>query len=340
MTGRRPRSAFVCPGSDAYGPAWLGSLPIDHPAVAAADAIRLEYGLEPLGELDRAAELDPARHLRPANAAALTFMGTLLDAERAADDHRLVAVLGAGGGWPSALAVAGALPFEDAFRLAQEVALLREDALSAARGGQVIYPLLDADWEPSADLRAAVADALSDGGQHPAFASVDLGGFAILAGDEPAVTRLLEQLPAVTLAGRRFPLRLAMQGPDHTPLAEGVAEVAAERLGGLRWQAPETTLIDGRGARWTPWSADPAALRDYSLGDQLVAPFRFTTALRVALRELAPELVVVAGSRGALAGVVGQVVVDEGYRGIRSRATFQAAQLSAAPLVLSMGRAT
>jgi hypothetical protein len=147
-------------------------------------------------------------------------------------------VLGAGGGWPSALAVAGALPFEDAFRLAQEVALLREDALSAARGGQVIYPLLDADWEPSADLRAAVADALSDGGQHPAFASVDLGGFAILAGDEPAVTRLLEQLPAVTLAGRRFPLRLAMQGPDHTPLAEGVAEVAAERLGGLRWLSP------------------------------------------------------------------------------------------------------
>ena len=338
MTDQRPRSVFVCPGSDAYGPSWLGSLPEDHPAVAAADAVRVEYGLEPMLDLDRAGQLEPPRHLRPANAAALTFMVTLLDAERAAEDHRLVAVVSAGSGWPSALAVAGALPFEDAFRLAQEIALLREEALTATRGGQVIYPLLDADWAPSADLRAAVADALTDGGQHPAFASVELGGFAVLAGDEPAVTRLLEQLPAVTLAGRQFPLRLAMQGPDHTPLAEGVAEAAADRLAGLRWRAPEATLVDGRGARWTPWSADPAELRDYSLGEQLVAPFRFATALRVALREHAPELVVVAGPRSSLTGIVGQVAVDEGYRGIRSRAAFEAAQRSAAPLVLSMGR--
>jgi len=341
MTVRhQPRSLLVCPGPDAYGAAWLGSLQIDHPAVEAADSIRVGYGLESLRDLDGAGQLDPARHLRPANVAALTFMVTMLDAERAAEDQALVAVAAANGGWHSALAVAGVLPFEDAFRLTQEIALLREDALAAGRGGQVIYPLLDSDWSPSADLRAAVADVLADGGpQHPVFTSVELGGFAVLGGDEQVMTRLLERLPSVSLAGRRFPLRLAMQGPDNTPLADGVAEVAADRLADLRWREPWTTLVDGRGVRWTPWSADPAALRDYTLGEQLVAPYRFAAAVRVALREHAPELVVVAGPRGSLGAIVGQLVVAEGYRGIRSRAAFEAAQRSAAPLVLSMGRA-
>jgi acyl transferase domain-containing protein len=335
----RPRTVFVCPGPDAYGPAWLGSLPPDHPAVHAAERIRVEYGLEPLRALDGAG-FDPNRHLRPANAAPLTFMVSLLDAERAEQDQKLVGVVGSAGGWHGALAVAGALPFEDAFRLTQEVALLREQAFAHDHGGQVIYPLLDGDWKPNADLRAALADILADGGgQHTVFTSIELGGFAVLAGDEPAVAHLLERLPSVAFSGRRFPMRLAMQGPDHTPLAEEVAETAADRLSGLRWQQPHTTLIDGRGARWTPWSSDPDTLRDYTLGAQLTAPYRFATAVRVALRELAPELVVAAGPRSSLAGILGQLVVEEGYRGVRSRGAFEAAQRSAAPIVLSMGHA-
>jgi [acyl-carrier-protein] S-malonyltransferase len=338
----RPRSVLVCPGSGSYGAGSLGSLPPDHPAVEAAESIRAEYGLEPLLSLDGAERLDPTRHLRPSSAAALVFMATLLDAERAMADHRLVAIVGNSIGWFSALAAAGAMPFEDAFRLAQEVALLRETAAAdASVGGQVIYPLVDADWSPVPDLRAAVADVLTDGGagQRRVYESIDLGGFAVLAGDQAGIAQLAERLPSVALGERRFPLRLALQGPDHTPLAEPVAEAAADRLPSLRWDRPGITLIDGRGGRWTPWSTDPAALRDYTLGAQLVEPYRFATSLRVALREYAPDLVVLAGPGTSLGSIAGGLVVAEGYRGLRSRAAFEAAQRSAAPVVLTMGRA-
>jgi acyl transferase domain-containing protein len=336
----RPRSLLVCPGIGSYGPGSLGSLPADHPAVQAAEHIRVEYGLEPLLSLDAAAQFDPARHLRSANAAALTFMATLLDAERAMADHRLVAIVGTSLGWFSALGIAAALPFEDAFRLMQEVALLREQAAAdPSAGGQVIYPLAGPDWRRSPDLEAAVIDVLADAGagERHVFASIDLGSFAVLAGDGPGVARLVERLPAVKAGTRDYPLRLALQGPDHTPLAEPLADTAADRLAGLRWREPATTLIDGRGARWTPWATDPAALRDYTLGAHLTEPYLFAASVRVALREHAPELVVLAGPGASLGSIVGSMVVAEGYRGLRTRAAFEAAQHSSQPVVLSMG---
>ncbi|HET7520289.1 MAG TPA: hypothetical protein VFK61_01985 [Candidatus Limnocylindria bacterium] len=334
----RPRALLVCPGGGPTGMAPPGSL-ADHPLIGAVDAMRLEYGLEPLAELNRT-PFDPSRHLRPANAAPGLFVRTLLDAERVEEDLGIAVVVGSSVGWYAALAVSGALPIGDAFRLVQEVSLIREDAMRQG-GGQVIYPLLDSRWRPSADARAAVADVLSDAGAgaHPAFESIDFGGFVVLAGDEAGVGRLLQQLPVVQVGERRFPLRLAMQGPDHTPLAEGVAEAAADRLSSLGWRAPRVPLVDGRGARWSPWSTDPASLRDHTLGAQLVEPYHFGVGLRVALREYAPDHVVVAGAGGGMMAIVGQVIVEEGYRGLRSRAAFEAAQRSARPLVLSVGAA-
>jgi acyl transferase domain-containing protein len=207
-------------------------------------------------------------------------------------------------------------------------------------GGQVIYPLLDADWTPVADLRAAVADVLGDGHGTGGrvFESIDLGGYAVLAGDERGVAHLLDRLPPVRIGERIFPLRLALHGPYHTPLLEHVAEAAADRLADLHWQRPSVTLIDGRGGRWSPWSTDPAALRDYTLGEQVTTPFRFAVSLHVALREHAPDVLVLPGPGNSLGGICGQLVVTEGYRGIRTRAAFEAAQRSAAPVVLSMRR--
>jgi [acyl-carrier-protein] S-malonyltransferase len=193
---------------------------------------------------------------------------------------------------------------------------------------------------PVPDLRAAVSDVLGDGhgsaGQ--VFESIDLGGYAVLAGDDRGVGRLLERLPAVKVGNRQFPLRLALAGPDHTPLVEHVAEAASNRLAGLRWQQPSVTLVDGRGARWTPWSTDPIALADYTLGAQLLRPYHFAASLRVALREHAPDVLVLPGPGNSLGTICGQLVVAEGYRGIRTRADFEAAQRSRAPVVLSMRR--
>jgi [acyl-carrier-protein] S-malonyltransferase len=338
----RPRAVIACAGRGAYGAGSLGSLPVDHPAVERADTLRAGYGLEPLLELDAADAFDPMRHLRPANASALIFMVTLLDAERASDDHDVVAVIGNSLGWYSALAIAGALSFDDAFRLVQEIALLQEEPLpDGGSGGQVIYPLTDADWLPVPDLRAAVAGVVEDGdgnGSGRIYESVDLGAYTVLAGDDLGVATLIDRLPPVKVGERLFPLRLAMHGPYHTPLVRHVAAGATERLSGLAWREPVLPLIDGRGASWSPWSTDAEALRDYTLGEQLTTPFRFAASLRVALREYGPDVVVLPGPGNSLGGVCGQLMVAEGFHGLRSRADFERAQQSSAPVVLSMRR--
>jgi len=270
-------------------------------------------------------------------------MVTLLDVERAAADHELVAVIGNSLGWYSALAIGGALSFDDAFRLGQEIALLQEDPLpDGGSGGQVIYPLNGADWLPVADLRAAVAGVVEqhgDGnGSGRIYESVDLGAYTVLAGDDAGVATLIDRLPPVKIGERLFPLRLAMHGPYHTPLVQHVAARATERLADLDWRAPMLPLIDGRGARWSPWSADAESLRDYTLGEQLTTPFRFASSLRVALREYGPDVVVLPGPGNSLGGICGQLIVAEGFRGLRSRSAFEQAQLSDQPVVLSMRR--
>ncbi|MEP6807892.1 MAG: ACP S-malonyltransferase [Chloroflexota bacterium] len=337
-----PRAVLACPGRGSYAAASLRSLPGDHPWIIRAEQLRAEYGLEPLLDLDRAERFDFSRHLQPIHASPLIFLVSMLDAEAAVADYQITAVIGNSLGWYTALAVAGALPFEDAFRLVQEMAILQQEPLpSGGPGGQVIYPLADAAWRPDPQLHAAVAAALAEpaiNGDGHVHESIDLGAYAVLAGDEAGVARLLGRLAPVRVGERIFPLRLSQHGPYHTPLVAHVAEVARERLGDLEWRAPSATLIDGRGARWTPWSTDPDALRDYTLIEQVTTPFRFAVSVRVALREEAPELLVLPGPGNSLGGICGQLVVAEGYRGIRSREDFEAVQRSAAPVVLSMHR--
>ncbi|HSM38800.1 MAG TPA: hypothetical protein VK838_05650 [Candidatus Limnocylindrales bacterium] len=346
MNDRMSRAALVCPGRGAYTSASLGSLPADHALVQRAEELRSDYDLEPLLSLDGADRFDPSRHLRPANASPLILLATLLDVETAWRDHRVVAVAGNSLGWYSALAVAGALPFDDAFRLVQELGLLQELAPPGAQvqsGGQLIYPLTDADWRPSADLATVVADLLEDAagwgdGHGRLYPSVDLGGYAVLAGAEAGIATALKRLPPLSVGARLYPLRLAQHGPYHTPLVAHVAEAARATLADLRWSAPQVTVIDGRGQRWTPWSTDPRDLREYTLGEQLVTPYRFAGGIRVILREYAPDLLVLPGPGNTLGGICGQIAVDEGYHAIRARADFDAAQASGRPLVLSMRR--
>ena len=123
-----------------------------------------------------------------------------------------------------------------------------------------------------------------------------------------------------------------------TPLLEDVARQARERFADLHWQRPTHTLIDGRGHRHSPWSADPAALADYTLGAQVVDTFDFSCALRVALRELAPEQLILPGPGNSLGGVCGQVLVAEGWRGVRSKEDFDELQSGESSVLSSLWR--
>jgi malonyl CoA-acyl carrier protein transacylase len=336
MIDERPRAVVVFPGRGAYTAASLGSLAVEHPFVQRAEALRADLGLDSLLALDAADEFEAAVHLRPANASPLIWLISLLDAERAMADHHVVALIGNSLGWYTALTVGDALDFDDAFQLVQGIALLQEAAAADGSGGQVIYPRFGADWQPAPELAAAIDAALGDGGE--VFPSVDLGGYLVLAGTDAGIGRLLETLPPVQIGERLFPLRLAFHGPYHTPLLAPVAEAAAARFGGLGWRAPSLTLIDGRGVRFTPWATDPADLARYTLGEQLITPYDFAAGARVALREYAPQVLVLTGPGNTLGGVAGQLVVAEGYHGLRTRADFETAQAGGSPLVLSMRR--
>jgi len=310
------RIAIFCPGRGSYTSQSLGSLEPGHPLVAIAEKLRARYGLTPLLELDRASKIDVAAE----NISPLISLCTMLDAATAMKDHQPVCVGGNSMGWYTALAIAGALSFEDGFCLVQEMALLQEEQTNG--GGQVVYPVMDQQWRPDPDADEIVRRVRLESDE--VFASIHLGGYEVLAGTERGVEHLLKQLPRVELGQATFPFRLKGHGPYHTPLGQGVAQKAQRQLQKIDFRAPAITLIDGRGRRHTPWSADPAEIAAYTLGEQVTTPFDFTASVRTALREYAPDMLALPGPGNSLGGPCGQVLVQQHWNGIESRADFEA----------------
>lgn len=332
------RAAVAFPGRGSYGPGSLGSLSADHPWVRRADELRAEAGLPALSPIDAAERFTPALHLRAANAWPLTFLVSLLDAERIADDHEVVVVVASSIGWYTALAASGALEFDNAFRLVQQMALAAEEPLDdAAAAAELVYPLIDDAWERD-ETRAGLIDAALANAGEGAARALELGSFSVIAGTAGAVERVGASLPPVTVGGRSYPLRLASADAWHTPLRARSAASAAGRLGDLRWERPKVTIVDGRGVRFTPLSTDPARLAEQSLVGHAEAPYDFARAFRVALREYAPDVVLLPGPGATLGTACAQLIVAEGYRGIRSRTELEAVQAGPSPLLLSMRR--
>ena len=328
------RIAILCPGRGSYGKTTRGTLPADHPFVARAETLRAEYGLPSLLELDRDAPWSSAVQLRPDNVSPLIWLATMIDADSALRDHEAVCVGGNSMGWYTALAVTGALDFEDGFRLVQDMALLQ---MECEGGGQVLYPLVDDEWCLDAE-RLRLVESVTAEAPGAIFGSIHLGGYAVLAGSEEGIALLLSRLPRIETRAAVYPMRLAQHGPYHTPLLEGVARRSQHSLARLNFRRPRMTLIDGRGRRHTPLGASPRELREYTLGAQVTTPYDFTASVRVALREHAPELLCLPGPGNTLGSITAQVAIMEGWRGLRTRTEFEALQESDRPLVWSMRR--
>ncbi|PMR71419.1 acyl carrier protein [Halomonas heilongjiangensis] len=336
MSGTRERLLVVCPGRGTYNASEWGTL-TRHAAgsdwLARFDARRREAGQPTLSELDGEMPFRQSLHGRGEHAAPLIHACALADL-LAIDPGRyeIVAVTGNSMGWYIALGAGGALAHDDAFHLIGSMGQMMQDALI---GGQLLYPWVDEQWRPQWAQRRdllALIERLHGEQDRELYLSIELGGMLVFGGNEAGLAALAEALPP----RERFPLRLHQHAAFHTPLQQGVRDAARERLGDAPFRAPRVPLIDGRGHVWTPWSSDPRALWDYTLGEQLVAPYDFTAALRVGVREFAPDRIVIPGPGASLGGATAQALIQFGWQGLDSKAAFQARQ-DETPLLICMG---
>lgn len=318
-------AVLLCPGRGSYGKEELGFLgrtlqpgPVAD-ALAAADEWRRAQGLAPLAELDAADRFRPGTHLAGENAAELIYFGSLAHSERLRERYRIVAVAGNSLGWYTALAASGTCDAATGWRVVATMARLQQQVA----GGQVLTTTVGDDWRPDAALVRGVDDALAQvnarGDGFYCARSIRLGGHEVLAGTEAAVAALLAALPKVKVGDREFPFRLAGHGPFHTMLCESTSVQAQESLGDLPLQPPQCHLIDGFGNVHSPWSADPRELLRYTLREQVLETYDFTAAVRTALREFNPDVLLCAGPGTSLRAPVGHVVLREGWRGLRDK---------------------
>jgi [acyl-carrier-protein] S-malonyltransferase len=324
----------VCPGRGTYGKGELGYLKRHHAnktdLIEAFDALRAKRGQPTVSELDGAERFSPALHTRGDIASPLIFAASYADF-LSIDRHRysVTAVTGNSMGWYTALAVGGAASAEKGFAI---VDAMGENSQAGEPGGQVLLTLVDEEWRPVPGLREQVLALVERlDGLH---VSIELGGMMVLAGTEPALAALLAEAPPTPA---RDPLRLVNHGPFHTPLMKGSSERAlalpGEWIGG-----PDVPMIDGRGHIWRPHATDAEALRRYTFAAQILETYDFTRAIQVAVKEYAPDRIILLGPGDTLGGAIAQALIAIEWRGLRSKADFQAAQASDAPILLAMGR--
>ncbi|MCB1416181.1 MAG: ACP S-malonyltransferase [Nitratireductor sp.] len=337
--GGRKTAVVVCPGRGTYNKGELGYLArhfTDKALLSAFDKRRADAGQETLSALDGADTFSVAKHTRGDNASALIYAATLgdfLSIDREAID--IVAVTGNSMGWYSALACAGALSAENGFAVVNTMGTLMQEALI---GGQLVYPFMDDDWKASTSRKAELLELVGEiGSRQDAVLtlSIDLGGMLVLAGNEAGLAAFEAAVPPVQ---GRFPMRLANHAAFHSHLQAPVAERGKAALAPELFSGPVLPLVDGRGAIWWPGASDPQALRDYTLGHQVVETYDFTHAMRIAAREFAPDLFIVTGPGTTLGGAVAQSLILSNWRGMASKAGFQRRQ-EEAPMLVSMGMA-
>ena len=334
------RALIVCPGRGSYDRAGLGQLRDRSPPAQAigdaCDAHRVTHDRKPVSELDGAEAYRSSLHVAGENASLLTFACGLADLAELADRYTIVGVTGNSMGFYTALAASGALSLTDAVALVDTMGAYQTRNVI---GGQVLYPMTDANWRTDPTKRARV-DAVLETVRalgHTAEWSIELGGYAVLGADKLGVKALMEHLPSDVRGARTFPIQLPMHSAFHTSLMAATSERAFTDLAGLGFGAPTLPLVDGRGHVFRPEWADPTALRDYTLGHQVVRPFDFTTAVHTALQHCAPDVVIALGPGNALGGPLARILVETGWRGVASRADFDAAQASEEPMLLSFG---
>ena len=332
---KRKTALVICPGRGTYQKNEFGCLQAfyDMPVLNHIDRVRASLGLETVSALDSADKYLPARHQLPVNNAALIYAAGVCQFH-ALDpaQYEVVAVTGNSMGWYTALSCAGVWDLDVGTEIMSTMADLTANCQGIAgdAGGQLIYPVLNDNWQPDAGRLFAVQAALQIPGL---YRSIQYGGYAVLAGTSVAVKQAMAQLPPVD---ERFPLQLAGHSAFHSPLMQQASDQALARFAADCFQQPKLPLIDGQGHIWPNLPVNPELLRYYTLQSQVSSDYDFKTAVQVAVREFAPDVLLLLGPGSALGGAVAQSLIEINWHGLRSKADFSALQASESPFLLQL----
>jgi acyl transferase domain-containing protein len=322
----------VCPGRGTYQKTELGSLApfYGSKALKAIDQTRHQLGLATVTELDSAPLYLNASHQKPENNAALIYAAGVAQFQSLQQDlaaqYDIVAVTGNSMGWYTALSCAGVW----APGFGTEVVSRMAQLTAKAEGQQFIYPLLDEQWRLDPAKDAAVKQQLALH-QRQLWMSIEYGGYAVMAGSKAAVTAAMAALPPVD---GRFPLLLHGHAGFHSPLMQQASAAALDRFSAQQFKRPETTLIDGSGTIWHPGAVDAEALCRYTFETQVADCYHFSKAVQVAVKEFAPDKLILLGPGQNLGGAVAQSLIEIGYGGLHSKQDFVALQQSDNPLLI------
>lgn len=335
----KKRAVVICPGRGSYTKETLGYIrqygAHEREFIADIDARRADLGEPTITELDGATSFSPQLHTRGENASPLIYACSYIDFQSInREKYEIVAIAGNSMGWYLTLAFGGALDWAGAFSVINTMGgMMKKEIL----GGQVIYPIVDENWRRSPQKIASVEQAIFKAREKSGsdiHMSIYLGGFVVLGGEQAGINALLKELPAY----ENYPFQLINHAAFHTPILRPVAEKAFRELEPTLFKKPEIPLIDGRGCIWQPYSTNTDDLYHYTLGHQVVEPYDFTASISVALKEFAPDALILLGPGSSLGGAIGQTLVSNNWFGIDSKAKFMERQGSD-PFLLAMGRA-
>ncbi len=331
-------AVVVCPGRGVYNKQELGYLQRYHSDkmdfIGMIDNYRRDQGQLSVSELDANKTFQAATLTSSENASPLIYTCALADfmaIDR--DRYDIVAVTGNSMGWYLALACVGVLSLEGGLKVVNTMGTIMQ---REGRGGQVIYPLVDEQWrhsqEQTENLANVLAAAATESGVE-IYESIRLGGLKVLAANDKGVKFLLENLPPVQ---DRYPFQLYNHAAFHSPLLSHVPAMAKQHLSPELFSRPELPLIDGQGQVWQPWATDLDKLYDYTFGYQIEKPYDFSSAVNVAIKEFAPDCLILTGPGTTLGASVAQALIYQNWLGLNNKDNFKLQQESN-PVLLSMG---
>jgi [acyl-carrier-protein] S-malonyltransferase len=344
MTMKKQTAVVVCPGRGTYNQTELGYLKRYHGGdestveisafLGEVEAGRKSLGQVSLSELDGSDKYKSRIHGTGDNASALIYACALADFKKIdSEKFDVIAVTGNSMGWYLALACAGVLPGQAGFDVVNTMGKLMH---TEGRGGQVIYPLVDENWQSDSTLSEICSQTVADLNKLEGveiFTSIELCGMRVLAANEVGVKTLLEHLPQQQ---GRFPFQLQHHSAFHSPLLDHIPELAMKSLSRNLFKPAEIPLIDGRGKVWQPGCYRQDDLFNYTFDHQICSPYDFTSAISVSLKEFAPDKLIVLGPGTTLGPPIAQQLIELDWLNIGSKKTFTDQQ-KRDPFVLSMG---